>query len=330
MADENPLKRLIYLNPVHPPDNRRVIALDIDLCSALGNDTNDILRIVALMTNNFSEWGGAMERLLDLLVNTQVEVALSKIKEATGVMPKVVFYTHKGGIVTECCRQEYIAITAGAGLYVGGSNTLAFRRADLSEGFKYLYNQMKKSKASTENLDEHSGLYVNLCRVGVLTWFISEKLGLGYAAPVYFTKERKDVAVIAKREGVTKEMVFLFDDNANHHARESGLSLASDGNMIQVQPYDFNTMGAGRRSELHRVLTHYFPITEWFKEIYEALLQDCGTSSGLHTKSIDPMTNDWVDLTQFGAYYRAIEPWCVEIVIGAEDCAVKRRRTLGW
>lgn len=306
------------LETVRNEPNGRVIALDIDLCSALGNDTNDIMRIVSCMTHNFSvtKYETGLPALLELLVNPQVYTAIDQITRITGVKPFVVFYTHKSGVVDQCCSDDEMRrITAGAGLYRGGANTLAFPAGDLSEGHRYLYNHMKRSRApstTTTGLTESSPIYTSLCRVGILTWFISMKLGLDYAAPVYFTRDKKDVGVVAKDLNVEKDKVYLFDDNAVHHARASGLTHARDGNMIAVQAFDFDTMGAEARVKLHSVLSQKFPIDVDFMHINSVLLEDCCTQGG-HAICINPCTQNWRDLLEITE--KESEPWPVDLVV---------------
>ena len=318
-VESNAVNVLEYVK-THP--NGRVIALDIDRTSALGNDTNDILQIVSMMTNNFTNQKNDVNALLQLLMNPQVCIATQKIREELKCEPYVVFYTSKGGIVHECTQDEAIAkITARAGLY-RNKDTLAFRSGDLAEGYEYLYRQLVKSTCENAQatLMRYTHIYQHLCRVGILTWAISKFLGLGYAAPVYITRGKKDLEIISKHLVVDMSKIFLFDDISDHHLHELGTkSKEQQEHMIKTQPYDFETME--RRRELFELLSHCFPITNEFIRENQHLL-DLASSSH-HQHSIDPDRRDWglFHLSYFSDV--TIEPWCLRNVLATNSKLLK-------
>lgn len=322
----NPIvAKLIQQNPPHKPTsahailkqirnnpNGRVIALDIDLTSAVGNDTNDILRIIALMTRNFSMPGiqNEIRCLLDLLINPRLFEAISTITEETGARPFIVFYTQKGGIVNMCADSPLHRSIARAGLYSCGRNTLAFRAGRLEQGADYLFHQLR-----TREPQGDTEIYVHLRRVGILTWFISQCLGLSYAAPVYITRTHKNVEVIGKHLRIdSSSKIYLFDDNARHHAAALKLQ-AREANMIEVQPFDFHTMDRERRIQLHSLLHNVFPITQVFKEqIPPQFFLSIHDSSHHSCSSVDDR-GEWKDLSQIETQEETPEPWDVSLVL---------------
>ena len=274
--------------------NGRVIALDIDLTSALGNDTNDILRIVALMTLNFSLQGvhRKLMKLLSLLINPRLFEAIQAIAARTETQPFIVFYTQKGGIVNLCDDAEGVC----------KDGTLHFRAGRLKQGPDYLFQQLQTTSSAE--------IYVHLRRVGILTWFVSRCLGLSYAAPVYITRTHKNVRVIGEHLNIDPAKIFLFDDNARHHAAALELPDCASANMIEVQPFDFHSMGHERRLLLYNVLQTKFPITADLKKQCSELFCHTQEETPHHTPSVDE--KGWRDLTQIKGARDA--PWDVSLV----------------
>lgn len=93
-------------------ENRYFLALDIDQCSALGEDTNDILRTASMMirfacekeveANGHIDADAELERqrkliqIAQLVINPQVLNVYKEIEEKTGHKPYVFAYTNKG------------------------------------------------------------------------------------------------------------------------------------------------------------------------------------------------------------------------------------------
>lgn len=268
-------------------DRGRVIALDIDQCSILGNDTNDILQIISMMTNCFQDEDKEKDvhSVLELLINPQMLVAIQEITRQTGQEPYIVFYTMKSGIVT-CCNasesQKQILVDHDLSL---DSGTIAFKRGELGEGLEYLYNQL--GDATLPECDRQSLVYTLLCRLGIVTWWVSRALGLRYAAPVYLTCKNKNLESISRHLGVDLGQVFLFDDRANEHAAELGLS-EGDAHMITTPPFNLSAQSA---EQLYKILVEAFPITDGFKQKYPVLIEYASHPS--MEMPLDPITKDW-------------------------------------
>jgi hypothetical protein len=68
------------LRKVKADPNGRVIALDIDNCTALGSDTNGILQIISIMTDNFQTRKADICNIATLLINPGLFMAVEEIR----------------------------------------------------------------------------------------------------------------------------------------------------------------------------------------------------------------------------------------------------------
>lgn len=296
----------------------RVIALDIDECSVLGNDTNDILQIIALMTEGFhtAEKKEDVQAVLDLLINPQMVVAIREIRRQTALSPYIVFYTMKSGIVTCCTSTEsQKRIILDQGLSLDSQDpitTIAFNSADMAEGFEYLYNQI--GDATLDESNRQSLAYTLLCRLGIVTWGISRALGLAYAAPVYLTCKGKNMDRISKHLGVPFAQAFLFDDRAKDHAAELNLH-ENQAHMITTPPFHLSENSA---QQLYEILISRFPMTDSFREDYPTVVKYA--SHMTMEMPLDPVTKDWklysvAEHPNDGSISE--QPWDLDLVLAA-------------
>lgn len=304
----------VLLQSVRQNANGRVIALDIDKTSCLGNDTNDILLLVSFMTEVFSKSTkqAAILSLLRLLVNPEVLDSICKIRSTLQCEPYIVFYTMKGGIVTECIEQN---ITNDA-LFLQPHNILTFKPGGIEEGAQYLCNQIDAHNLSTS----HPVIYQHLCRVGILTWAISEILGLGYAAPVYITRAHKDMRLISNHLNVDFSKCFLFDDSSEHHALQLRLRK-EEAHMISTQPFDFDTMSDQQKEALHRILSEHFVLDSTFKTHHESLITTASQRTA-HLTMPAIINKDWIRFHEMYPSHKVIESWPLQSVIN-DDYAKK-------
>jgi hypothetical protein len=299
-ADKPNAERILH--SVRHNTRGRVIALDIDKTSCLGNDTNDILLLVSLMSNVFSDSNkkDALERLLTLLVNPEVLNSVSRIRSALNCEPYIVFYTMKGGIVTECLAQK---INNEALFLNSRMNVLAFKPGNIGQGAPYLCDQIGANLRDT-----HPVIYQHLCRVGILTWAISNLLGLNYAAPVYITREPKDMRLISEHLQVDFAKCFLFDDSSDHHATQLQLTKEA-AHMIGTQPFDFDTMFPAQKLELYKVLSERFGIDSAFKRQHRTVIGDATLKTAhMVMPSIDH-NDKWIQFHIMYPTHPSIEPW---------------------
>jgi len=249
----------------------RLIALDIDQCSAFGEDTNDIMQIISRMTKGLDPFYENARHLIDiaeLLINPRMIEAVTQIR-SQAPDNYIVFYTSKEGIVNSFIRRfdpqpPHYEVLKSSGLLVeDDDDTLKFKAGNLLDRWEYLYNQLPKIEEMPW-LDTSSAHCEGLRRVAILTWVASKMLGLPYAAPVYITRGDKDMRIICEDLGIHDvNKSVLFDDRAVDHAQKLGLSLA-EARMVPVTPHGTKNTSKEVLRELYDTLQRHFPIKEEF------------------------------------------------------------------
>ena len=263
-----------------------VIALDIDQCSALGEDTFDVLRIVQHLTDFFNEprYRAKILEVARLLINPEMINAVNSIKKQyPDIPPYIVFYTKKGGILelfnpttrpTQTSSRN-AQLLNDHGFFVSGTmglDIMKFSEGNLFDGWTYLYKQLQSRLGDalpTEWAPPRSRAYYELARIGIITWTASLMLGLPYSAPLYITKIGKNLSLIGGDLQIDPKKIFLFDDRAQEHAGGLRMSLA-DARMVEVQPYRYQTMPPNRVHALLQSLKTHFPITADFVQQHGA------------------------------------------------------------
>jgi hypothetical protein len=282
----------------------RVIALDIDECSAIGNDTYDILRIIQQMTQNFQNQA-ARAHLLDIarnLINPKMIEMVNKVRMYVP-HPLVVFYTQKGRVLSFFTgnleeRRRFQA----AGMIDAWGEVLHFHSGNLiTETWDYLNNQVRAlladmpERLATRLAQDRS---IEMHRIGILTWAASIALGLPYAAPVFVTAKGKDMDLIESlvfNEPTPLKKSFLFDDKATEHAERLGRSL-EEARMIAVAPYTHSLQSEANATELFAKLNAYFGITPERRETHARLLRSAAFPEGGWPESnlvIAPGLDQW-------------------------------------
>ena len=239
-----------------------VIFLDIDQCSAFGEDTFDILRIA-----NYTEHLVHSEpkyittkKIFDiatLLLNPRMIEAITQIRRA---VPNtlIYFYTAKAGILTRFLAPFYHHISS---LYLDPANIRFHAMGPIENTtLTYLYDQVREL---TEGLGDEGlkpTLKAQLDRVGVITWAASVVLGLPYAAPVIITADAaKDLRKISGYLGIPFERTWLYDDKAARHATALGLT-ENEAHMTPVTPFNFESMPIPQAATLDAVLSETVPL----------------------------------------------------------------------
>jgi hypothetical protein len=205
----------------------------------------------------------------------------------------------KSGVVDLCCKESM------KGLLTANQNTLIFRSGKREEGWDYLYNQIK-----TEKKIDH--IYMQLCKVGIITWCISHCLGLPYLAPVYITRERKCMELIDRDLGIGQNKSFLFDDKALEHTHVLGFSHSGESRMVQVEPFDFISLTPEHRCHISRYLDDNFPLTEEVFAQHPWILIDAAREQR-HETAVDHMTRNWRNLMELPS--KSTAPWDVRLII---------------
>lgn len=277
-SDPNELIQNISRNA--GPSNRSIlVALDIDQCSCLGEDTNDILRILAAITANFSRSRVSLsdvKAVADQLINPALVSAIRKIKDR-GFKPYIVFYTAKARIVNLFCDNTNLRnVMRRKGVLIDNDDTLVFKPVNVLANFDYLYDQIK----DFQHVLLHAGgeIHRELRRLAILTWVASIHLELPYLASVYITRTLKDMHKIADHLRIPFQNTILFDDRAESHADRLGTSLAM-AHMVPVVPFDTREMTRPHAAHLHETLSSRFPIPPDFAKTHGELVRDATVAS---------------------------------------------------
>ena len=237
----------------------KVIALDLDQCSVIGEDTNDILQIVADKSAAItdSSGSGALLNLVKGLVNPRMVQAVREIRK---IYPQAyfVFYTSKGAVV----RYTDLAKAYISQYVYSRDKTLRFHPVEsiIHSSYKYLYEQVGPHLPAGFDSGK---IKAELERVGLVTWAASLAMGLPYAAGVYITGEGKDLQFIADDLHVSIDQCFLFDDKGDEYAMSLGdpMRQGRARNIITVPKFNFMTINAEHAEELRAYLQTHFDRT---------------------------------------------------------------------
>jgi len=246
-------------------EKKVVVDLDLDECSCIGGDTNDILAVVGIITDNYTKKVPELLSMTSQLINPQLVPAFRRLKRSLGYEPLVVFYTSKYKIVdwfvellhpSEEVAQEIIE---GLRHVIKDRDNLVFSMADISQSFLYLNKEVQKLLGSNTELSNKMKNELN--RIGLITWTISNLLGLSYAGSVFVTTRYKDLNYIARELDIPPDQFFLFDDKAKWHAKALE-KTPEEVQMIDVHPFTFESMKREDALRLQNTLTRDFPLDE--------------------------------------------------------------------
>lgn len=313
------------------PD-RRVIALDIDQCSALGEDTNDILRIISALTQGFNARGCfTSKQLITIthdLINPSMIDAVYKIRAAS-LNPYVVFYTSKSAIVNlfgpDNVAPKYMHSLEHGGFFHDRSlDLIRFLSGNIEEGWDYLYRQLLNLNGESGSpwASPNSKICLELRRVGLITWVASLILGLSYAAPVYITRSKKNLEFIRQHLRIPDaDQVYLFDDKGAQHAAKLGLT-PGQARIIAIPPFSTLQMTHDAASRLHENLTKYFPIHPMFGTRFAALHKDASTEVKDHWPAHNLVLSkgapiEWLSNVPYALSEGQVQqPWDISSVVG--------------
>lgn len=213
--------------PKKPP--AVVIALDIDQCSLIGNDTDGLRTAIA--ASHIASDDVALA-LMARLVNPRMCEAVSQLKKQN--YQNFVFYTGKALIARGLHGH------APPGMWLPTGDTIRFAAGPLTR--EYLCHQVPSPVVRED-----------LLGLGLVTWAMSVLLGFPMSAGVYVADECKSTAMLAKDLGVDR--VVLFDDQAHTYARELGCETPRDANMVAVKPYTYSCLTKPHAMELEAFLS---------------------------------------------------------------------------
>ena len=300
-----------------------VLALDIDQCSAMGEDTNDILRVVSAITNNFKDQNIRKDifEVTQHLINPAMLAAVEKVQQRRQPV-FILFYTKKGAIAKPFHQQLHACfkkILQEQGIMQEGeADTVFFSGGSLYESWHYLYNQLL-TKCPLINWRARPLFEIGLDRIAILTWTASLLLGLPYAAPVYITNGHKDLRKVAASLGFNDyEKIYLFDDKSENHAAALGLSL-EESHMIPVEPFNMLSMEAPRASALLDELQKRFHIPHDFQTRHAGLYREASTPTAKWPEDRVVLGGDGWFIRSHLAKSGEHTKWDTSMILGDED-----------
>ena len=235
-------------------DDRIVIALDLDQCSCIGEDSCDILNVIGLLTNGFTKSRADILDIATKIINPNLKPAFEKLKRRY-VDPLVVIYTAKGSLVTQVGK--YFNAMGIRPKFNFDNSNFVFDMDNILSSFDYITNQLRQSLPEGVVLDKNIQSAVD--RLSIVSWAISFVLELPYAATVFVTRIAKDLQLIALALQIPFKNIYLFDDKANEHALILSKTL-EQAHMIPVKKYNFSSLSQAHGSSLQEALRSKFPI----------------------------------------------------------------------
>jgi hypothetical protein len=263
-----------FQQKVREDENSIVIAIDIDHTAAFGNDTNQILKTVMLLTERMEK--DEIYAVAQLLINPKMIKAIEDIR-AKGKDPYILFYTQKKSLVRKFHRVQESLYEHGFFSH-GQLHTMKFKAGMNSEAWQYLYNQLYAYCEDIREELEEGGYRERLNRLGIVTWVASEMLNLPYSAPVFITSVAKSMRLVAKELGLPEySKVYLFDDEAELYATHFVGGGMDKEHMIAVERYDLRGMHMSTARVLMEVLNDLFPLTQDFIEEHREFYRSIST-----------------------------------------------------
>lgn len=247
--------------PVILSNKGLTVVIDIDMCAAVGEDTNDILRVIlAKYPDARVSMRKELEAVGKAIINPRMVEAIKAIeREAPGL--NIVAYTQKSNT---------LRVMRGQGVKIPEikQGTMHLESDSVSSGPDYLCKQCPTT-------DEQLHTYNELLRIGIITQAMAAVLGREMSPAVYVTEKEKDLRVLAEHLGIDGERLFLFDDKAKEHIKVLMPMVEASGKpadeiehqirmistrMIPVEKYDFTSNDPAHAEELRCVLEAHFPV----------------------------------------------------------------------
>jgi hypothetical protein len=278
--------------------NGKVIGLDIDECTATGDDGNDIPRIIQEISTKYNSI--PLCKQLDIfkrIINPKMIQGIQELR-ARGVSPFIFFYTNKGRIVEQFSTPAILKDRLVAkGFFMEGryKDTLKFQAGNLLDSLDYLSKQVVDNIDSSGmgNMREKLALLRN---VAAITYTASIMLGLPYAAPVYISSGYKDMRRISSDMHIEnyRGKVYLFDDRASSHAENLSMS-PEEAQMVTVAPFDYHMIPREEIQSLRESLERYAPLPPTFPSRSSAMFRSASQISSdwpMHRMALS--SNGWL------------------------------------
>ena len=237
-------------------DNRIVLALDLDQCSCIGEDSCDILNTIHKLSNGFTENKAGLVDVVMKIINPSLKPSFDTFRKRH-LDPLIVIYTTKGSVVEKIlqyCRSMRLFPKV-----LMNFDNLKFEMTDIFKTFKYISSQLKESLPEGQML--RPDIEASLDKIGIVSWAIALVLGLPYSPTVFVTNTDKNLEVISRGLNVPLDQIFLLDDKAEEYARKLG-KFPVDAHMITVPRYNFSTLPLEHGIQLQTSLRKQFPMDE--------------------------------------------------------------------
>ena len=273
-----------------------VIFLDIDQCSVIGEDTNDIFRLLLTIFGDIEAMKLKLKEVAKLMVNKWMVRAVRTIIERVGNV-HIVFYTQKANALTQMRL-------AGVPLPLIASDTIYFHEGTREQGFSFVGAQ---SEIPTERLQREFD------RLGLVAHGVAEMLGLTYTPGLIVTEGSKNVEKMATILGVDPAKVYLFDDKAEKHIGILGGTPYAKEHIIPVQQFNFKTVCEQQAKHLREILQTEFSV-KGIKENYPALYKQVQGDPmwPVYNRCIST-DEEWV--VSYPSTEPALGPWAIDSIL---------------
>ena len=207
------------LHMVRTNPQEKVLLLDLDKCSVMGDDTNDTLRLALTAVAEGRPDDGSLLRLARQLVNPTVYSLVPQYERKYGCMPFVMLYTAKGSLLNLLVKASGgRAPLVKANILNQQGNRMFFEPCDQDAGYQYLTHQLS---VFVENPTVFKAMALKLAPVGLVGAAIADVMGLPYLPGVVVTSTYKDVRLLAEEVlHVDPEQCLLIDDSAVRHVND--------------------------------------------------------------------------------------------------------------
>jgi len=246
-------KLKVFLREFTQNHTKVIVAVDIDQCGALGEDTNDVARaILTMYPNAYEDKKEALEHVIRSIINARMTEAINTIASKTNGEYRIVLYTQKSNILRTMRRD-------GVDLPEVDPGTIFFDGARSTDGATYLADQCNVSQDAMTTKNE-------LLRLGLVTWAIGKESGQELSPPVFVTETKKDLEIVAKHLRVDPKKVYLYDDKSEKHIKELGNKPFAAEHMLSVDKFNMTSNDAEKAKALEAFLNEHFPMTELCKQ----------------------------------------------------------------
>lgn len=251
---------------------------DIDQATFIGEDSNDVLRLILLMYGKLTpEKETALIQASRLMVNPEAVKMFRKAQDQHDDAVQFMLWTRKGKIARMLAWEH----DSGVEFIGNNCNTAHFKAAPIGLGYNYL--NILHPNVSPVMKGEFT-------RLGLVVYAIALELGLTHIPELFVTNAAKDVKALCEIQGIPADTAFLYDDRGVEHIAQTGNTDYAKEHVVTVEPFNFLNLPAKRGRELARILEDHFPMTDLKTKnprLYEEIKGDPSWTEDKHAIDAD-------------------------------------------